>query len=67
MLIEQKPKGFFLYRYTAEGVFAGDTWHMTLADAKYQAEQEYRETLGEWKDIPATAGDAQKYALRHVF
>ncbi len=37
LVIEQDDNGFFLYRFTAAGVFAGDTWHLNLEDAKHQA------------------------------
>ena len=36
LVIEEKPDGIFLYRYGIGGVFAGDTWHKSIDDAKHQ-------------------------------
>ncbi len=52
-----------LYRYTAQGEFAGDTWHQTLEDAKAQAAAEYGEALSDWQDIPDGVSDAEAYAI----
>ncbi|HVE86907.1 MAG TPA: hypothetical protein VND93_28825 [Myxococcales bacterium] len=41
--------GYSLNRYSAEGVFAGDTWHATLDEAKRQAQVEYAIPPEEWK------------------
>jgi hypothetical protein len=37
----EDEKAFYLIRYSAEGEFAGDTWHENLDDAKHQAEFEF--------------------------
>lgn len=59
-----KEAGFLLYRYTQEGHFAGDTWHMTLDDAKDQANFEFGEGLGPWRHVPAEVGDPVTFALQ---
>lgn len=38
---------FLLLREDQEGVAIADTWHISVEDAKEQAEMEY--TLGEWR------------------
>lgn len=44
--------GPMLYRYTAAGQFAGDTWHESLEQARDQASFEYSAALGPWHEIP---------------
>ena len=41
-----------MYRYAADGTFAGDTWHQSFEDAQAQADYEYAGALGEWQEIP---------------
>lgn len=55
--------GPMLFRYTARGEFAGDTWHESLEDAKAQAEAEYGSALGDWQDVPEGVSDAEAYAI----
>ena len=59
--------GAMLFRYTAHGEFGGDTWHLTVADAQGQAEDEYRDALGAWEEVPADVADAHAYAVRYAF
>jgi hypothetical protein len=33
LLIEEKEDGIFLTRFSIDGTFAGDTWHITLDEA----------------------------------
>jgi hypothetical protein len=47
----QCPSSRCSRRATEEANFAGDTWHLTVEDAKEQAEFEY--DLGEWRELPA--------------
>lgn len=54
LIIEDEKKRSFLYRYTLNGEFIGDTWHPNIREAKEQAEYEYADALGEWKEIPST-------------
>lgn len=61
LIIEEQEEGIFLYRFTAEGRFGGDTWHTTIEDAQHQARSEYGEALGEWQTIPPEADDSLRY------
>jgi hypothetical protein len=56
--------GAMLYRYTARGDFAGDTWHESVAAAKEAALYEYRDSLARWVEVPADAADAHAYAIQ---
>lgn len=56
--------GFLLYRYTQDGQFAGDTWHMTLDEAKDQADFEFGEGLGPWRSVPEEVADPVTFALQ---
>jgi hypothetical protein len=51
-VIEKTPDGVFLYRFDAKGGFAGDTWHMSVDDAKSQASFEFETTMSDWREIP---------------
>jgi hypothetical protein len=51
LLITEKPEGFFLRRFTADGNPAQDTQHETLDDAMRQAYSEY-ESLSDWRFCP---------------
>jgi len=63
IIIEQKPDGVFLYRYTADGRVVGDTWHMTVDDAKEQAHYEYGDSILPWKLVPADTADVVAFGL----
>jgi hypothetical protein len=72
LLIEQDEYdgGFFLYRYTAAGVSAGDTWHLNLEDAKHQADFEFDGLITPWIDVPPDVkevADIVRYALDQTF
>ena len=62
LIIEEQDDGIFLYRFTMDGGFGGDTWHATMEDAKHQASYEYGEAVGEWRVIPPEAKDSLEYA-----
>jgi len=47
LVIKEDGGLFFLQRYDARDRFAGDTCHLTLYEARTQAEYEY-ELLGGW-------------------
>jgi len=55
-----------LFRYTAHGELAGDTWHETAADARDLAVHEYGTALGEWVDVPDAVSDAHDYAVQYA-
>lgn len=63
LVIEQKEDGFFLFRFTAAGVFAGDTWHLNLEDAKHQADFEFDGQITPWIDVPSNVQDVVCFAL----
>jgi hypothetical protein len=54
LLEEEEPGGSAtLWRWDANGEFAGDTWHESVEDAMGQAEFEYGVALGAWRPVPA--------------
>jgi hypothetical protein len=65
LLIQQDKdgNGFFLVRYTAAGLFAGDTWHLNLEDAKHQADFEFEGLITPWIPVPSDVKDVVRYAL----
>lgn len=42
----------FLFRYDALGDLAGDTWHLSIDEAKEQAESEYGDAVSAWMSLP---------------
>ena len=63
LIIEQKPDGFFLYRYNDKGECVGDTWHMSIDDAKGQADSEYGANKQPWQLVANEDGDVVNIAL----
>jgi hypothetical protein len=59
--------GAMLFRYTAHGELAGDTWHVSLAEARAQAAYEYGDALVPWIEVPEEIGDAHAFAVRYAF
>ena len=53
-----------MFRYAADGTFAGDTWHESIADAYEQAEYEYQGVLSEWRTVPSSVEDTVEFALK---
>jgi hypothetical protein len=47
--IMEDSGGFFLLRYDESGQGVGDTWHMTLAEAKAQAAFEFGVVEKDWQ------------------
>jgi hypothetical protein len=64
LVLESRPDGIFLDRFSESGDEAGDTWHQSIDDAKAQAVAEYGENLGSWTEVPATEDDPIAFALR---
>lgn len=64
LLIESKNDGIFLNRATKDGAFCGDTWHLSIDDAKAQAESEYGEAMGAWIEVPEDVQDPIAFALQ---
>lgn len=52
--------------YTAEGEFAGDTWHMDLDEAKDQASFEYGDAVQECQELPEEIDDPLAYVLSRM-
>lgn len=48
LLIEENDDGVFLYRLSEAGNILGDTWHLTIEDAKHQAQYEFEGLVGDW-------------------
>ena len=63
VVLGQEKDGVFLTRYTANGKEVGDTWHMTVEDAKHQAQYEYGDLLTNWIEVPADIEDAVSFGL----
>jgi hypothetical protein len=63
LLIEKRDEGFFLFRFTADGIPVGDTWHLNLEDAKHQAEFEFDSLISSWGEIPPDVTDVVSFAL----
>ena len=66
LVIEESPEGFFLYRYSVEGDCVGDTWHMSIDEAKHQAAYEYEGLVGNWTDVPPEVEDVVTFGLNRV-
>jgi hypothetical protein len=67
LLIEQESeRSVFLYRLTRTGAPGGDTWHESVEDAKYQAEFELGDVIGDWQQIPTEVADARAFVVRAV-
>jgi hypothetical protein len=65
LLIEERPDGVFLYRFTVDGKFCGDTWNTSIDYAKEQADFEFDQLLPEWIEVPANVSDAIRFAPAH--
>jgi hypothetical protein len=63
LLIEKRHEGFFLLRFTADGIPVGDTWHLNLEDAKHQAEFEFDSLISSWGEVPPNVTDVVSFAL----
>lgn len=66
LLIAGADPGAMLFRYTAYGEFAGDTWHQTVSDAEEQAAFEYEDALQPWLDVPDEIADAHRFAVQYA-
>lgn len=64
VILEQTPEGYFLYRYTGEGKFGGDTWHQSVEEAKAQTGFEFPLTVTQWSEISADVADLIEFGIR---
>jgi hypothetical protein len=67
LLVADEDAGAMLFRYTAHGELAGDTWHPTVGDAHEQAAYEYGQALVAWVDVPSDVTDAHAFAVRYAY
>jgi len=63
LLVAGPDPDAMLFRYTAYGEMGGDSWHLSLDDAKAQAVGEYGAALMPWEAVPDEVGDAHAYAI----
>ena len=66
LLVANDDSGAMLFRYTAHGDLAGDTWHDSVEDAREHAIYDYSDALGEWIDVPEVVDDAHAYAVQYA-
>jgi hypothetical protein len=66
LLIEGDELGHaMMYRYAANGDFAGDSWYESVAMAQESAISEYGNGIvGSWNVVPTSEPDAHEYAIR---
>ncbi len=57
LLIAEMRFGVYLFRFSEELYYAGDTWHQTMADAKMQAAYEYGIADDAWQVVPDDVSD----------
>ena len=63
LLIETKIDGVFLFRITADGQFAGDTWHQSITEAQEQASFEFEDCVSDWTAVPDDVEDPVAFCL----
>lgn len=51
--IVEEGNGYFLFRYSADGEYAGDSWFSSIDDAKKQAKFEFQIDEDSWKEVSA--------------
>ena len=63
---ESKEPGWMLYRCTADGRDAGDTWHESLDDVLDQAALEYGDAFAEWQELEISEAKSVEEVLQYV-
>lgn len=58
LIIEERPDGYFLFRFSADDEVAGDTWHLDLKAAQDQAAFEFGDRM-HWLAIPEAERDVR--------
>jgi hypothetical protein len=68
LVIHESYGQIFVDRLTANGTFAGNTWHKSVEHAKEEAEEEYPMLLGRWVAVPPEIGNEElvAFAESHV-
>ena len=51
LVLEEHPKGTYIFRYADDWSFGGDTWHTDAEEAREQIEFEYEVNELDWKPI----------------
>ena len=67
LLVSDENQGAMVFRYTAHGDLAGDTWHASVGSAQEAAMYEYGDALVAWLEVPDDVADAHDYAVRYAF
>ena len=63
LLVAGDEPDAMVFRYSAFGELAGDSWHPSVADAKERAGEEYGAALLPWEPVPDEVTDAHAYAI----
>jgi hypothetical protein len=63
LVVQMNADGAFLYRCAFSSDEIADTWHLSVDDAKAQAEYEFGVLLGEWRLIPVGVKDPIGFVL----
>ena len=66
LLVAGSDPDAMLFRYTAYGELGGDTWHLTVDDAKQYASDEYGDALFPWEEVPDDVTDAHGYVVNYA-
>jgi hypothetical protein len=66
LLVAGADPDAMIFRYSAFGELGGDSWHLSVADAKAQAGAEYGEALLSWEAVPDDVADAHAYAVDYA-
>jgi len=67
LLVSDDGESAMVFRYTAHGEFGGDTYHVSIADAKEAVEAEYPDALSGWEEVPDDVEDAHALAIRYAY
>ncbi len=51
IVMDNNPEDIYLYRFSDNWQFAGDTWHQSMDDALHQIEYEFSVGSLEWRPI----------------
>jgi hypothetical protein len=66
LLLEERADGIFLFRHDAQGRCVGDTWHMSVQDAKDQALFEYPGVSLDWREVPTDVADPVQFGIAQL-
>jgi hypothetical protein len=66
LLVADADESAMLFRYTAHGEFAGDTFHPSVDAAREHAIYDYSDALGQWVEVPEEVEDAHAFAIQYA-